>query len=196
MREMQGSRRHTEVEVKLRFESADTARRRLDALGARTLGPREHEHNVCWDRDLALSSAGELLRVRRRGSGAWLTYKAPVEGERRHKVRVEHETGVADPDALTRILEDLGYAPVYRYEKYRTRYAWEELAIALDETPIGCFVELEGPADSIDRAAERLGFAAHEYVTETYLELHESAAAEQGTSRGDLLFARGEAPGP
>jgi len=52
----------------------------------------------------------------------------------------------------------------FRYEKYRTTFrlpdsnAWANgLLIELDETPIGTFVELEGPAAAIDRAAEELG---------------------------------------
>ena len=39
-----------------------------------------------------------------------------------------------------------------------TQYGDRGLLIELDETPIGAFVELEGPAEAIDRAATELGF--------------------------------------
>ena len=63
---------------------------------------------------------------------------------------------IADPEALERILVGLGFRPCYRYQKYRTLFAVGELQVCLDETPIGCFVELEGAPEAIDRAAERL----------------------------------------
>jgi len=51
----------------------------------------------------------------------------------------------------------------FSYEKYRTtmklpgsaRWA-KDLVIEVDETPIGTFLELEGPAEAIDRAAQNL----------------------------------------
>jgi len=118
-----------------------------------------------------------------------------VHNKAYHDDRIIRETGLEARVAhiVGPVLDGLGYAPVYRYEKYRTSYAWGDLAIELDETPIGCFVELEGPSEAIDRAAAGLGSAPEQWITDSYLDLHERAAAERGEARGDLLFPAGGA---
>src|SRR5260370_39673396 len=92
-----------------------------------------------------------------------------------YKVRDEIELEVTDPGNLTRIFEGMGMSGWFRYEKYRTTFrlpaskAWANgLLIELDETPIGTFVELEGPASAIDRAAEDLGFTQHDCAFRHY----------------------------
>ncbi len=178
-----------ETEIKLPFSSPAEAEARVRALGATPERAREFEENTLYDLPgEALRATGRLLRLRRAGGRAVLTFKGPVAGEHRHKVRLEHETEVARPEAVASILEGLGYSPRYRYEKYRTTYALGGLEIALDETPIGCYVELEGEPDEIDRAAARLGFAPREYVLSTYRQLQEQLAARTGAPPGDLVF--------
>ena len=192
---MCGDRR--EIEIKLRFDSADEALERLRPLDPRPVGERTFEDNVLFDREQdPLTPAGKLLRVRQYGSRALLTYKAPTEtGDRRHKVRLEEETGLDDAEGMRRILDELGFSPCYRYQKYRTLFELDELQICVDETPLGCFVELEGSPEAIDRTAERLGFGTDDYITETYGELHERLAAERGEEPGDLLLSDSERPG-
>jgi len=178
-----------EVEVKLPFPTAAEARDVLQRIGAREVQARLFEDNVVLDRsENPLATAGKLLRLRRYGDVATLTFKAPVPGRHRHKVREEHETPVADFDAMMRILEHLGFRPCYRYQKFRTLLELENLHICLDETPIGCFVELEGPPEEIDRTAEKMGLSVGQYVLQTYRELHVQAAREQGQEPGDLVF--------
>jgi len=185
---MDGSTRR-EIEVKLPFPSAVAAVDALKRLGARLHHPRRFEDNLVFDRsDDALTPAGKLLRLRRYGDDAWLTFKAPVPGAHRHKVREEHETSLADPDAMRRILEHLGFTPCYRYQKYRTLFEFGALHVCLDETPIGCFVELEGPPDEIDRTAEAMGLSESDYVIESYRELHLRSARERGEEPGDMVF--------
>ena len=187
MTEMERSRR--EIEIKLFFESPEEALRRLEVLSGRLAQPREFEDNIVYDRGHdPLKSAGKLLRLRRSGQTALLTYKAPVAGEHRHKVRQEEETVVEDPAAVEALLEGLGFRPIYRYQKYRTLFEVGDLHVCLDETPLGCYVELEGPPDQIDRAAEVMGISRDEYVLETYRELQERHAMERGTVAGDLVF--------
>jgi adenylate cyclase class 2 len=181
-----------EVEVKLPFASVRDARERLERLGARIADERCFEENVIFDRERErLADAGLLLRLRRFGDRAWLTLKAPVAGRHRHKVREEHETLVEHADAVVQILERLGFAPVWRYQKYRTRYEHEGLSICLDETPIGCFVELEGPGQAIDRTARTLGFGVEQYVLDSYLELYEQDRLARGAVRRDMVFDQG-----
>lgn len=178
-----------EIEVKLPFESAATAREALARLETTDETPRQFEDNVVLDRDDAsLRDGGMVLRVRTRGDRATLTLKTPVAGEHRHKVRNEYETTLGDASATIRLFEGLGYTSRWRYQKYRTKFTLGELVLCLDETPIGCFVELEGPPDRIDAAAEQLGFSVEQYVCDTYWELHERDARRRDAPAGDLLF--------
>jgi adenylate cyclase class 2 len=87
--------------------------------------------------------------------------------------------------------------PWFRYEKFRTTYRlpraqrWAEgLLIEVDETPIGTFVELEGPGSAIDRAAEALGFAKRDYIVANYFGLYFEECRRQGETPGDMLFAK------
>ena len=158
-------------------------------LGATCVEQRHFEDNILYDRELdPLKDADKLLRLRRVGERTVVTYKAPVAGAHRHKVRIEHETAIDDFDAMTRVLDGLGFSPSYRYQKYRTLYELEGLHVCVDETPIGCFVELEGRPETIDRVAERLGFGTAQFIRSTYRELHEEAAGKRGADLGDLVF--------
>lgn len=191
MRPMEPSR--NEVEIKLRVVSANDAIGRIEKLGAVVHRPREFEDNLVYDLpSRALRDAKQLLRLRRKGPETTLTFKSKAPGEHRHKVYAEHETRVEDGDALHRILTALGYSPWYRYQKYRSIYRLEGLEIAVDETPIGCFVELEGEPGAIDRIAERLGSTHEDYIRATYHELHEADAAERGIPAGDMVFPEHE----
>jgi adenylate cyclase class 2 len=197
-----------EIEVKLRFESAKAARKKLARIGASPVrgavagkDGRYHEQNILFDTpDGGFARHGQLLRVRVESppaagknatSRVVLTYKGPAEasGEGRYKVRQENEVVVADADAISKILESLGLRGWFRYEKFRTRFAlpsskkWAPgLHIELDETPTGVFLELEGLTDSIDRAASDLGFSPRDYITKNYLLLHLEDCRKRGVS--------------
>jgi adenylate cyclase class 2 len=178
-----------ETEVKLPFESALAALDALQSAGARLEVPRSFEDNRIYDReDGSLERDGVVLRVRRDGRGGFVTFKGPVEGERRHKVRVEHETSVGDPEAAHRVLEGLGFRVAWRYQKYRTTYRLGACEAMLDETPIGCWVELEGDSAAIDQAAALLGIPPGRYVTDTYRDLAVRHARERGIPLADLVF--------
>lgn len=184
---MDGSGRETEI--KLRFGSVAEARGRLEPLGLKLVEERAFEDNVLFDRKQdPLAPAGKLLRLRRYGNRALLTYKAPAPASSRYKVRMEEETDVAEPRAFERILAGLGFSPVYRYQKHRTVYALGTLQICLDETPLGCFVELEGAPQAIDDTAARLGFGLNDYIVDSYRELHLRAAQSRGEKAGDMLM--------
>ena len=99
------------------------------------------------------------LRVRSEGGKALLTFKGPVlPGV--VKVREEYETVVADGAALQTILEELGMHVWFRYEKYREEFTADDIVIAVDETPVGVFVEIEGGEDAIHAMARALGRVA------------------------------------
>jgi adenylate cyclase class 2 len=181
--------RYKEVEIKLRFASPAEAKACLEAHGATVLSGREFEENVLFDRAVnPLKQDNKMLRLRKYRGKAWLTLKAPVPGEHRHKVRREYETEIDQPEAMVYMLGELGFVPSFRYQKYRTLYEIDGLEACLDETPVGTFVELEGYPERIDAAAAQCGFCDANYIRESYRELHELAAAAQGKQPGDMLF--------
>ena len=167
-----------------------------------------------------LAKHGQLLRIRTEtpeGRGSTkkakqkarivLTFKRPIAGpvaaEPRgashglHKVREEIEMEITDAANLTAIFEGLGMSGWFRYEKYRTTFrlpaskAWARgLLIELDETPIGTFAELEGPAAAIDQAANELGHSKRDYVLKNYLALYVEECRRRGEQPAHMLFPK------
>jgi adenylate cyclase class 2 len=177
-----------ETEIKLRFESAEAARRAIDALGATPYTARRLQDDALLD-----DEAGTLydrrcaLRVRRDGDNARVTFKGPViPGPM--KSREELETAVGDGELLLHLFRELGFTPRFRYQKFREERRLGGLIVALDETPIGVFVELEGPEAEITAAAERLGFTPADYVRGSYRTLFLEYRQAHGLSASDMLF--------
>ena len=180
-----------EVEVKLRMAEPQDAEDLLMGQGFRVIHERAFESNVLFDTpERALRAERRLLRVREFGGVGTFTYKGTPETGR-HKSREELETEVADARTLRLMLGRLGFLPFFRYEKYRTVYQQpgDPLGLAvLDETPIGCWMELEGAPDWIDSNAARMGFAQQQYVTESYGALWLSYCREHGIDSNDMVF--------
>jgi adenylate cyclase, class 2 len=179
-----------------------------------------HEENVIFDTPQGgLAKHGQLLRIRTETPEARassknppnqrviLTFKQPLTkhaaaqtksaSDGPYKVREEIEVAVAEAGNLAKIFEGLGLAGWFRYEKYRTTFrlpaskAWAKgLLIELDETPIGTFVELEGPAAAIDRAAGELGFSRRDYVLKNYLRLYMEDCRRKGQEPRHMLFPK------
>ena len=179
-----------ETEVKIAIKDAETARLLIESRGYRVVAPRTLQSDQVYDApDSSLRESGRLLRLRSENGGAILTYKGPAVRGIAHKSREELETSAADAAMLDLILERLGFVRSFRYEKYRTTYraSDEPGIVVLDETPIGVFLELEGPGYWIDRAAEMLGFAAKDYVTASYARLYLDFLKEHG-GPADMVF--------
>jgi len=181
----------TETEVKIRVSDVAAAKGRLDSCGLVVSVPRRFESNTVYDTDdLALKSADMLLRLRSVGDESIITWKGPTIGGD-HKIRRELETSVGSLETLAKILHALGYEPSFRYEKYRTEYQHAGMpdgTVTLDETPIGDFLELEGPADWIDRIAELLGFRRSDYVLLSYVRLYLKDCAAKGIEPSNMVF--------
>ena len=129
------------------------------------------------------------MRVRDDDGQAYLTFKgAVVPGPL--KVREEIETSAASAERLLAILAALGYAPVFRYEKFREELAVPGALIAIDDTPIGTFLEIEGSAEAIHDWAARLGFSPADYITASYRGLWVAAAGDRG-QLADMIFGAG-----
>ena len=103
-------------------------------------------------------------------------------------MREEHETVVADGAVLMTILGELGLRVWFRYEKYREEFAVGEVVLAIDETPIGVFVEIEGSEEHIHAAAAALKKTAADYITGSYRALYLENCRERGAEPDDMLF--------
>lgn len=161
----------TETEIKLRARPGVVDR--IRELGYEVRTRRELESDQLYDTgDSGLRRRDQILRLRRRGTRATLTYKGPAQ-RAPHKSREEIELDVSDGAALQLVLERLGYQASFRYEKYRTTYAaaGEPGIVTLDETPMGEFLELEGPGVWIDETALKLGYTRADYITDSYASL-------------------------
>jgi adenylate cyclase, class 2 len=157
-----------EIEIKFRVADVRELTRRLRAAKFRQVTRRTHESNTLYDLPgQALRKRGELLRLRKYGSVWLLTHKAKGKVTR-HKTRVETQTRIDDGEQFERILLALGYVPSFRYEKFRAEWSDGNGHVVLDETPIGIFGEIEGPARWIDRTARCLGIDRQSYITDTY----------------------------
>jgi adenylate cyclase class 2 len=180
-----------ETEIKLAVADAAAARATLRRAGFHISKRRVLESNTVFDTpQRALRGATSLLRVRSAGRVATLTYKGPPADGSKYKSREELEVEVSDARAAAAIVERLGFEPVFRYQKYRTEYcqaAGGGMA-TLDETPIGVYLELEGPADWIDRTALQLGFAESDYITASYAGLYMEWCKRRGVTPGDMVF--------
>jgi adenylate cyclase class 2 len=164
-----------EIELKFSVDNLPALTLRLYELGFHLDTPRTFESNTLYDTpDRTLLASKQLLRIRQYGDIWTLTHKLqPSEftpDDAHYKRRIETETTVADGEALATIFTSLGYAPVFRYEKFRAE--WSDPAhsghLVLDETPIGVFAELEGDPDWIDASLLRLNIPADTCTTESY----------------------------
>jgi adenylate cyclase, class 2 len=177
-----------EREVKLRFESPEEARAAVIAAGAAPLRCRRLQEDCLLDTDdEALRRRRCVLRIRTESGKSLMTFKGPVQPSSL-KVREEHETVVADGEVLLRVLEELGMHVWFRYEKYREEYAAEDVTIAIDETPIGTFVEIEGGEAAIVGMTGALGRSPADFVLDSYRGLFVRHREEHGYAGADMLF--------
>ena len=182
-----------EREVKLSFPSATAARSALLAAGASASRSRRLQDDALYDtpQDF-LRGKGCIVRVR---TEHWpdnlrtttLTAKGPVQPGPM-KIREEHETRVDNGDALAQVLDVLGLRPWFRYQKYREEFSAPNLIAALDETPVGVFVEIEGSEEAIRSMTAALGREPGDFILDSYYRLFLSRREEYRLTGPDMLF--------
>lgn len=188
---------NAEIELKFPIDDLALLQSRLPLLGFQLDTPRTFEQNTLYDTpDRSLRRSTQILRIRRYGDTWTVTHKrtpgnSSEDDDTRYKIRIETETRIDDGPALGAIFEQLGYAPVFRYEKFRTEWSQATASIegplfmnanlpaevsllrqprhlVIDETPIGDFAELEGPPAWIDQTLAALGIDPERCLTESY----------------------------
>jgi adenylate cyclase, class 2 len=182
------------AEIELKFSVADVRalRSAADGIGFRLVTDRTFESNTLYDTvDRELRGRRQILRLRQYGERCTVTHKRQADdgdGDLRYKTRIETESLIEDCAALAEIFTQLGYGPVFRYEKFRTELEMDEGKLVVDETPIGVWAELEGPPVWIDTMLERLGIAPELRSTDSYGKLFLRWRDETHSSAENLTF--------
>jgi len=184
-----------EREVKLLFPTAGEARAAIMAAGASPLRNRRLQDDALFDTaDESLRKQGCTLRVRTERDAAGLkpervllTLKGPVQPGPM-KLREEHETGVGEGETLARVFEALGLRVWFRYQKHREEFSAPDLTIAIDETPIGTFVEVEGTEAAILAMTRALGRTSSDFILDSYYRLFMIRRDQFGLAGPHMVF--------
>jgi adenylate cyclase, class 2 len=179
-----------EREIKLVFRDPEEAKAAVLASGATPLRGRRLQEDALLDTpDDHLRRKRSVLRVRMESGKALLTFKGPVQDQAvPMKLREELETVIGDGLLLLRVLEELGYRVWFRYQKYREEFAYEDVTVAIDETPVGTYVEIEGSERGIRKMAGALARQPADYLTDSYRGLWLQHCERHGLSVTDMLF--------
>ena len=181
-----------EVELKFCVPHVGSLLERAADAGFQLETPRTLERNALFDtpgRDLLRER--KILRMRQYGDRWVVTHKRPpVDNDDTAfvKERLETETSVDDGEAMGAIFVELGYAPMFRYEKFRTELTDGVGALVVDETPIGDFAELEGERGWIDRALEQLGVPREWCFTDSYGRMFLDWKERSGSAAQNMTF--------
>jgi adenylate cyclase class 2 len=188
-----------EIELKFPIDDPGEFESRLPGMGFHLETRRTFEQNTLYDTPgRTLRESKQILRLRQYGPVWTVTHKrqaAPSnDGVRpRYKLRIETETHVDDGPAMGTIFEQMGFGPVFRYEKYRTEWSQgvREGVVAhlvIDDTAIGNFVELEGPPEWIDETLARLAVDPATCLTDSYGKMFLDWKARTGSAAENLTF--------
>lgn len=177
-----------EIEKKYRLTKQQqmAVRQRLSEIGARYRG-EEFEENTLYNSE-TIEMNHSVLRLRRAGKNATLTYKERFPSASSIKHQREDETLVADPEAMDAILDGLGFAPMLVYEKRRQTWLLGKAEIVLDELPFGLFMEIEGEEKEIRDVEKKLAIKRLRAERQTYPDL----VRKYGKRFGDLIESRFE----
>ena len=177
-----------EREVKLQFGSVEEARDAVTSAGAAPLRCRRLQEDALLDDEAeTLRKRRCVLRVRVESGRSLVTFKGPVQVSPM-KLREEIETVIGDGETMLRCFEQLGYGVWFRYQKYREEYALSNVIVAIDETPVGVFVEVEGDEHGIIEATRALGRTPDDFVLDSYRSLFMEHRRAHGLPATDMLF--------
>ena len=181
-----------EIELKFPVPDPEALRERVRTLGCTVLTERTFESNTLYDTpERLLRGRTELLRIRRYGEKWTLTHKRlpdVLDTDPRFKTRVETETDLSDGSALDEVFRRIGFAPVFRYEKFRAEWVCGDGHLVLDETPIGVYAELEGRPDWIDSMLGKLQIPVASCSTLSYGALFLQWKERTGSPAQNLTF--------
>lgn len=157
-----------ENEIKFRVKDVAGMRGLLRSLGV-SLGRPRRQVDYSFDtpaKDLA--GQNMLIRLRRDGAKALLTFKGPVLSGR-FKRCFEYNAEVADLGRAKRLLRQSGLVPCFLKEKLRQEGKFGRALICLDTLPfLGTFIEIEGSDAVIGSVIASLRLNPGSAIKDTY----------------------------
>ncbi len=181
----------TESEIKIPVRDLDAVRDRLRAKRAHLVQPAQREVNRLFDtHDGRLASSGQVLRLRAVGTRHIVTFKGAASYRGVIKERDEFEVEVSDGESAAAIFERLGLRLAVRYDKDRETWLINGVTVALDHTPMGDYVEIEGAVRELHGVARMLALDPLAAVPGSYVDLwqqYRSARPELGLP-ADMVF--------
>jgi adenylate cyclase class 2 len=170
-----------EREIKLRYTTCNEVRLAVDGLEGSPLRDRRLQDDYLLDLpngELQHQGCALLVRIEKSDitnkstyETTTVTFKGPPLPDVM-KVREELETTVGNGELFLRILVKAGWNVWFRYQKYREEFKRDDVVIAIDETPVGVFVELEGNELTIRSLASALGRTTDDYIIASYRQLY------------------------
>ncbi|WP_027178681.1 class IV adenylate cyclase [Maridesulfovibrio bastinii] len=172
------------LEVELKFIDVDheSLKENLKSVSAEFLSAHFEKNIVLDDPGRTLYKRSALLRIREAGKTVMTVKRIPclMPESGKAKVYEEYQSEISSLDEMISCLAVLGYYPVFRYEKFREKWQYDNCIICVDTLPFGYFVEIEGNEDDIIRCADALDLDISTSSKKTYHELNREYRAQNG----------------
>jgi adenylate cyclase, class 2 len=179
----------TETEIKIKIEDPEAFCLNLQDHITEVLSARHFEDNCILDfSDGRLQVSRSMIRIREADGKGYLTFKGPPQPEGIFKIREELETRVEMSGIALQILERLGMRICFRYQKYRREFAAGNVVVAIDETPIGSYVEFEGSEADIIALARNLEIPSLQFLRSSYYSLYLEYCEKSGETPNSMTF--------
>lgn len=179
----------TETEIKIRINSAADFCSILSPFRPQEIACRHFEDNHLLDfPDKGLIHSLCLLRVRFANGKVILTYKGPPQTDVLFKTREEIETELGNGENALQILERIGFRVWFRYQKYRREFGIGNIIVAVDETPVGNYAEIEGSENDILDLAGKLRVEKSDFIRDSYYGLYLKDCRLKGILPGNMVF--------
>ena len=187
-----------EIEAKVKIPDPAAFRRRMAERGSADAGAVLEINRLFDDAAGSLKKAGSALRLREerdpvdgRVLRTRLTFKGPVV-KSALKRRTEIELTVEAAAPLAEILDKLGLAVSFCYEKRRTTWHVGPCEVLLDEVPhLGWFAEVEGPTEeAVFAVLKEIGLGDQPTIRQSYVKLLSEHLASRGLDATRASFSR------
>jgi adenylate cyclase class IV len=98
------------------------------------------------------------------------------------------ETRLENGATLLQVLDRIGMSVCFRYQKYRREFVLDQVHVAVDETPIGGYVEFEGTEDGIRALAHKMRIAESQFLRQSYYSLYLEHCQETGEVPSFMVY--------